>query len=508
MAWTELIEARTPVTKTWADGQKRHFVHLGKTVAHYDGGEVDLTPERVVAGDVDGWSVTKNGWHYFLGKPPGKVTDGWVGFGGRGGEHWALTRLVRLGYLHWPTRAWQDVGGAPNYDRANLTRETEGLAVGPEGSQSVIPALTKAVWGKLWETPGGGEARAEWYAEGRGLKEHIVINQAARTWVAANRPPTTPVSETYFGMVFQADLSDIPKVVKGGIVQDLEGDFDDDDGTATLEMRDAADELLAFLPISQAWSSGDEQTRIGLRKRIWKDGDGNVYLLVGAKVADLVGLPAGDVVFDPTYETPQDQSLVIDAYVRSATATTNYGSSVLMITDLNLLNGLMEFDLSAIPSGSTCDSATLSIWSLVGAGGGPVTVTINTIKAANDGWTEGGSTWNTKDGSNSWAGGNSGCNTASDINTTPIGSNTVPATANTRVDFTLTAATVGTWFGSPNTNYGFAFRQASTDTTAFNSSEATTAGYRPMISVDYTSPPKHFVHKSHTANPGYFMKVV
>jgi len=35
------------------------------------------------------------------------------------------------------------------------------------------------------------------------LKEHVYINQAARDWVAANHPPTTPANETFFGFVFK-----------------------------------------------------------------------------------------------------------------------------------------------------------------------------------------------------------------------------------------------------------------------------------------------------------------
>ena len=71
----------------------------------------------------------------------------------------------------------------------------------------------------------------------------------------------------------------------------------------TFAVQNALQEFLFFLPISNAYSynADDEQEFIKLRKRIYKDGS-NYYLLVGAKVGDLAGLPAGDVYFDPTID--------------------------------------------------------------------------------------------------------------------------------------------------------------------------------------------------------------
>ena len=111
MAWTEVVEQRALISKTYQDGTKLRL-ETGGTRLHYESvldsevfdAEVDLTPLRVNNALLDGWIVTQAGWHYALGQPGDKLTDGWVGFGGRKGAHWIKTRLTRVGYMHGPTR--------------------------------------------------------------------------------------------------------------------------------------------------------------------------------------------------------------------------------------------------------------------------------------------------------------------------------------------------------------------------------------------------------------------
>ena len=321
MAWNELVAKRGRGTKVFQDSVDPARYSLDSqagTVWHYGddfANEVDLTPQRVLASGHDGWRVTNNGWHYFLGQPNG-LADGFVGFGGRQGDKWLLFRLARVGYIHWPTRAWDDIGGEPDYDRANLSQQTNETTVPTTGE--TIPVEAVATWSDLWNTPGGGALDVSWKINGNGLKEEVTINQAARTWIGANRPPSTPASETYFSFVFrlgsapdvnniEMDLSYLPRWLKDGVLQNTEGDFDDDDGTQPIEVRNALDEFLFLLPIDEAYveeidGEGEiTRTSINLRKRIYKDGS-DYYLLVGAKVTDLAGMPAGDLVFDPTVD--------------------------------------------------------------------------------------------------------------------------------------------------------------------------------------------------------------
>jgi len=326
VAWIERSDLRRRRAKTWRDDAAGVFhTHASIADLHYESAvdsgafdaPIDATPVRVNNAALDGWRVTANGWHYALGEPGSGALaglDGVVGFGGRQGAHWLLSRLTRVGYLHWPTRAWQDVGGAPSYVRANLSSAVQTKRVGPPGAEVDYPISSLATWSRIWTTPGGGQLDIRWRVAGRDLKEEIVVNQAAREWIAANRPPTTPANETYFGFVFRIDPSDIPKWLKNGLLQDPAGDFDD--GNGRLEIRDALDRLLAFLPIDQAYSAPyargahtaarDWRT---LRKRIWRDPDGNTYLLVGALVTDLNSMNPGAITFDPTFtvaETNED----------------------------------------------------------------------------------------------------------------------------------------------------------------------------------------------------------
>jgi hypothetical protein len=329
---------------------------------------IELAPTRH-----DGWRIIQNGWHYFLGQPAGKATDGWVGFGGRQGAHWFTSRLVRVGYLHYPTRAWDDVGGAPTYTRpGRLSRTPVTRTIGPNADTQVLSST--AQWTGIWATPGGGDVTLRWRVNARQLKEEIVVNAAARNWIAANHPPETPANETYFGFVFQLDLSDIPRVVKNGLLQDIEGDFDDSDGR--LQLEDALQRLLAFMPLDYAYVNttidiGTGTPRpirrwIPLRKRIYKDGD-DYFLLVGARVDQLATLPSGDIVFDPTFivaETNEDAcSEGTDEFVQPSQGSVGvvslgwYQVGVPRVA----VDGGWIFRSTGIGSGDTIDTATLNL---------------------------------------------------------------------------------------------------------------------------------------------------
>ncbi|MBU1130489.1 hypothetical protein KKE45_04185, partial [Patescibacteria group bacterium] len=310
----EVTSQRARNAKTYDLGNGKYGWHGSVGSVHYQDEvrqwqEIDVTPQRVDNAQLDGWMVTQNSWHFALGKPGNKDDDGWVGFGGRQGANWLKFRLEKIGYLHWPTRSWQDIGGSPTYNRTKLTQNTNSMTIGPEGAESSVNTVGYTEWADLWQTPGDGATSVQWRVDGEKLKEDVTINQAAREWITANRPPNTTPSETYFGFVYELDVSDIPKWIKSSVLQDINTDFDDDDGTVKIELRDAMDRVLAFLPISYAYSQEDEnghQERITLRKRFWKAPDGKYYLLVGAKVPDLANLPAGDITFDPSPYSSDD----------------------------------------------------------------------------------------------------------------------------------------------------------------------------------------------------------
>ena len=528
MTWTEATALRTRCSRTWRDDvdtTRHHFqaklgTQLNYPTADPDSiildGEIDCTPIRIDNAQLDGWRVTQGPWHYALGQPAGK-TDGWVGLGGRQGQHWLHFRLQRVGYLHWPTRAWDDIGGSPTYNRANLSRQTETLSVGPTGAQATVNVGNVATWTGIWQTPGGGDLTAIWRVEGRQLKEDITLNQAAREWIATNHPPATPTAETWFGFVYQLDVSDIPKCVRAGVLQDW-ADFADDG--ASVELRDAADHLLCFLPVSTAISEpysigtdGDGDPiltydTLNLRKRFWTD-DGTVYLLVGARVDQLNALHAGDVTFDPDYVISGDTG-GRDTHVNDGNTDKHYGSWGDILIDAGDI-ALLYFDLSAIPADATCDDATLSLWNET-TSTSTKTSTFYEILVANDGWPVGATAepgtgyatyaHHTED-SVEWAGGENGCFVSgTDRAAGSIGavSHVNGNAQDTECSGALTAADVEDWFGD-TANYGIAGDMTDSKPN-WRSSNHATAAYRPSLEVNYTeaggvSLPVFYHHYSH-----------
>lgn len=481
--WRENPSLRTLNSVTFENGAKRVYQSvLGTPLIQPNRDFVDMTPVRRNDAVIDGWEVTKSGWHYRIGRPSGKATDGWIGFGGLQGRRWIYYRLVRVGYLHYPTRAWQDVGGAPSYARAQLSSTPDAITLGPDGAAAVsVKAAAAVEWRNLWTTPGSGEVYAKWHVDGKRLKEDVVVNAAARTWIGANAPPLTAVASTYFGMVFQLDASDIPKVLKNGSLQDMtNGDFDDDDGASDIDLKDADDAFLAFMPISRAFSQ-DGQTSIPLRKRIWKDGDGNVYLIAGAKVADLNSLPAGDVVFDPTFSSQPDATSGEDTKTVASLPTSNFGTLGNIQTAVGANTGLIRFDMSSIPSSAIVNSAVLSVWSLVGGGGSGATCDMYRILPARIGWSESQATWNEYSTGNAWFGGG-GVGTL-DIDTSgPIASVFIPASAGTKCDFNISLSGIAS---IRQNNAGMLFYSSVADDAAFSSSDDATPGLRPLLTISY-----------------------
>lgn len=311
MAWVKRPADHNRIVR-WHDSDTGREAVLSTPAAiHYETepgvfSDVDMAPTRVDNAALDGWRVTSAGYHFALGIPGTGILsgqDGVVGFGGRQGQHWFKYRLQRVGYLHWPTRTWDDIGGAPTYNRAKLTQEIHTATLpGPDGSSEARNIEVAATWANIWTTPGGGSLSVQWRPDGDRLKEEIAINQAGRSWIAANHPPSTPASETWFGFVFRLDWSDIPYRVIDGVTSPV----DDDIAGERVELRDAANELLGFMPLDYLIvtdpATGDELARVELQKRLYQDG-GNHYLLAGTNVATLAGLPAGDLVFDPTIST-------------------------------------------------------------------------------------------------------------------------------------------------------------------------------------------------------------
>jgi len=317
------VHKRTKHSTVWSEpipsGGRRGFCRTSQRPQHFesvlDSGDFDTacncTSSRVTSAQIDGYRMVNNGFHFAIQtvaptastvQPNSQPPAGTVGFGGRKGQHWFKFRLRNVGYIHGPTRDVDDIGGAPDYSAPpTLSHRAENYAPHANVADDMRVRNSRLEWGNIWNTPGGGELSITWNIDSAKLKEDIVINQAARDWITANRPwngnnPTWQANQTWFGFRFQIDASDIPKAVLSNIVRDFDNDdFSDDDGP--LELRTVADELLAFMPLEYVVVKGQGGRR-PLRKRFYKSG-GQVWLFVGVKVSDLAGLLPGDLVFDP-----------------------------------------------------------------------------------------------------------------------------------------------------------------------------------------------------------------
>ena len=359
--FTEQRELRGRNHKLFKDGRKKAFFS-SKAVLHFQDyldsdiydSEVNFTPKRINDERLDGWVITQADWHYALGRPVDKSTDGWVGFGGRKGAHWFKFRLALCGYLHWPTKDYTDIAGAINYDRANLSQDIKSIDIPNGGS---INYLSEVNWNNLWTSPGSGEIYARWRLHGSGLKEDVIVNQQAREYIATNLPPSTPASETYFGFIYQIDISDIPKFIINDIVQDPDGDFNDSEGQ--IETRDALDRLLGFMPITDVVSTGVAKPveRVRLLKRIYNAG-GNHYLLVGARVDQLNNLPAGDLIFDPTWGNTSIQADADDGEDYYGWYINGSGTNLIFCdsTSGQISYTGFSWTMPAIPDGATIDN--------------------------------------------------------------------------------------------------------------------------------------------------------
>jgi hypothetical protein len=194
-------------------------------------------------------------------------------------------------------------------------------------------------------------------------------------------------------------------------------------------------------------------------------------------------------VVDPTLTLDEGEAGAnYDTYLSSSAATTNYGTAVNVTVRATRYTPLFRFDVSSVPAGSTCNSAALSLF-LAQSNIGGYTMTVHQILSANSAWTEDGATWNTRDGSNAWAGSN-GCSTSgTDYAATAIGSYTGDAADvyDTEYTWSLTPAAVATWFGASNSNYGIRlYKSDEFVSTHFRSSDWDQPAYRPKLVVVYT----------------------
>jgi len=173
-----------------------------------------------------------------------------------------------------------------------------------------------------------------------------------------------------------------------------------------------------------------------------------------------------------------------DTYIDDGSSSSNYGSNNRLNVNPgsgkgnSVMNSLITFDLSSIPSGATISEAWLR---LEVQSTGP---DVNVYRATTL-WTSGGATWNKRDGSANWAGG--GSFSASDYNASLLGT---LSTGSSGVKSNNVLSTVQSWVLNTTTNRGFALVSAggANGTTAFYSNEEGTSSRRPSLFVSWSLP--------------------
>ena len=311
MAWQELPNLRRESARVYRDdvtGERGVSCHV--MPIHYEGtigsgvfdSTVDCQLQRVTNAELDGYETVVNGWHYRIQtvnpaasteQPNTQRPIGSTGFGGRQGQHWFWFVLEAAGFLHGPSLNFQTLPGmAIDYDPANIAVSVSAVIASPRLNEPVNTAGILE-WRNLWQTPNGGTVSLRWTVKSHFLKEEIVIDELARTFIEANLP--NPVNR-HMGFRFELDHDDIPRRIRDGVLLNPDDDFADDGESIVLENA-TGDVLASFLPLDFMFVP-NRGGRRDLRKRFYTQGNTH-YLVLGVAVSDLTGLLPGPVIFDP-----------------------------------------------------------------------------------------------------------------------------------------------------------------------------------------------------------------
>ena len=183
-----------------------------------------------------------------------------------------------------------------------------------------------------------------------------------------------------------------------------------------------------------------------------------------------------------------------DTHIRSATATTNYGTSTTMYGS-NVSGSLMKWDVSKIPTNAVVQSAKLTLNVT-----DPSASSYELYQLKRN-WSEASATWNNASTGTPWE--VAGAKGATDRGSTVLGSITASTTGEKVI--TLNAAGVAAvqaWINNPSSNFGLVLQDyTGTDGMAFQSSESTTVTARPKLEITYGAG-STTLNKAPTVNAG------
>ncbi len=178
-----------------------------------------------------------------------------------------------------------------------------------------------------------------------------------------------------------------------------------------------------------------------------------------------------------------------DSYMNEGAKDTNYGGETYIEVSSKPsawgnARGILKFDLSSIPSGSTITSVTLSLY-LYSTRGTNRTYGVHKVTKN---WTESGVTWNKYDGTNNWS------TSGGDYAATASATVTAGAVYNTWVEWSdsALASDVSDFVNNSSTNFGWIIKDqtegsSNQDWVRFYSKEHTDSTLRPKLTVTYTT---------------------
>ncbi|MHA2282672.1 MAG: DNRLRE domain-containing protein [Promethearchaeota archaeon] len=462
------------------------------------------TPDDLPATEV----VTTSG--FGAGDPEGIAYDTWQGnlfiVDGVNAEIYEVTTAgVLLNQFDTSILGLQDPEGVEfNPDNGNLyivsNASADGIIVETTRSGSVVSVIdiaflnAKLPSGLAYGPSSNNPAEISLYMTARGVDNNTDPNENDGKIYEISLGPSTPTLSINDIAVVEGDAGTTADAVFTVTLaptssQTVTVDYATSDGTATASSGDyvaLTTQTLTFLP-----GETSKTVTVVVNGDGDEEGDESFFVNLSnasseAAMGDSQGV--GTIVGDdgplPVTVSFQDGingfSGTRDTKLKANSPTTNFGSATTVELDGSPdESGLLYWDVSSIPVGSTVQSVDITVNITNSAG---ATYEIYDLKRA---WVEDEATWNISASGQRWE--VPGANGASDRGSTAFGAITGQVGSAT---FSLNAAGVAavqSWVNDPSSNHGFIFQDYINHTNGldFSSREAATVADRPELEVTY-----------------------
>lgn len=267
-------------------------------------------------------------------------------------------RLEEVGWFDMRSAKFTQVSNNPRYDPSNVLSQSYQRQIGPD----MQTLQTDVIWTGIWEG-----VDLLWKVSSLGVQEKIMVSQQYRTRFTQIEHQGTDWMAFRFAVELppeaQARLDTALADREEGVLEEAEW-----------ALYGINDELLAFLPADYAYvdttsSEGHPQRRqwARLERQLYTEA-GKTWIVVGLPATEVSGLPAGEIVFDPTWQISTTNH---DAYSQEGSpwseittpASSIYGKFYLGIDQYTsssaYWDGGWKFATS-IPQGSTITAATIA----------------------------------------------------------------------------------------------------------------------------------------------------